>query len=126
MWLNEADAHRLQYNFSQAGHQLADSIGNEAPHVVCTRATDIPCPVCRKPMQRAKAGNTWVELDWCNGHGSWFDRGELQRIAHAYHGCLPSTSHETSSDTATDTAMAVGAELAIGIVFGLLEAALDS
>lgn len=132
LWLAERDAQRLQHNFSRAGHQLADRIGNEAPNIVCTRASDIPCPVCRRPMHRAVAQSTWVEVDWCPGHGSWFDRGELQRIAHSYHGCLsPSESSVSSSNHSSLTPLQqdlaeTGVELAIGLVFAIIEGALDS
>ncbi len=47
------------------------------------------CPVCRKKMQKAKAGiDSDILIDKCQkGHGLWFDRGELQQIVKE--GCSP-------------------------------------
>jgi Zn-finger nucleic acid-binding protein len=41
----------------------------------------IPCPECKKLMNTKNfSGCSGIVLDWCRDHGSWFDRGELQRI----------------------------------------------
>ena len=41
----------------------------------------VRCPVCRELMQRVNfAKCSGVIIDVCRGHGSWFDRDELQRI----------------------------------------------
>jgi len=42
-----------------------------------------PCPICRNPMKKVVAdlGETQVLIDECiNGHGVWFDKGELYEI----------------------------------------------
>lgn len=41
----------------------------------------LPCPECDKLMNRVNfAGRSGVIIDACRGHGTWFDRDELQRI----------------------------------------------
>jgi Zn-finger nucleic acid-binding protein len=45
-----------------------------------TQRTYIPCPECGKLMNRKNFSGSGIVLDWCRDHGSWFDRGELQRI----------------------------------------------
>ena len=41
----------------------------------------IPCPVCSTLMNRANfARSSGVIVDLCKGHGTWFDRDELQHI----------------------------------------------
>jgi Zn-finger nucleic acid-binding protein len=41
----------------------------------------IPCPECKKLMNRRQfAGCSGVIIDWCKGHGAWFDRNELRQI----------------------------------------------
>ncbi len=41
----------------------------------------VPCPVCRKLMNRRQfAGCSRVIVDWCKEHGTWFDRRELHEI----------------------------------------------
>ena len=42
-----------------------------------------PCPICRKPMQKALIGHgdEAVLIDRCpKAHGLWFDRGELVEV----------------------------------------------
>jgi Zn-finger nucleic acid-binding protein len=45
------------------------------------RRAYIPCPQCGKLMNHKNFSHcSGVVLDWCRGHGSWFDREELRRI----------------------------------------------
>lgn len=39
-----------------------------------------PCPDCERPMMPLVIPGTDVELDTCEAHGTWCDRGELQTI----------------------------------------------
>jgi Zn-finger nucleic acid-binding protein len=46
-----------------------------------TRVRYLPCPVCRKTMNRQNFGRrSGVIIDVCKGHGVWFEHGELQRV----------------------------------------------
>lgn len=46
-----------------------------------TRVRYLPCPVCRKLMNRVNfAQCSSVIVDVCRAHGTWFDRDELRRI----------------------------------------------
>jgi len=41
----------------------------------------IPCPVCNNLMNRKNYGGcSGVVLDWCKGHGFWFDSDELEKV----------------------------------------------
>ena len=41
----------------------------------------LPCPECHTLMNRINfAGHSGVIVDVCRGHGTWFDRDELQHI----------------------------------------------
>lgn len=41
----------------------------------------LKCPTCGQIMHRKNfAGTSGVIVDWCKGHGYWFDRHELERI----------------------------------------------
>ena len=41
----------------------------------------VPCPECHQLMNRVNfARSSGVVVDFCKGHGTWFDRDELQRI----------------------------------------------
>lgn len=44
-------------------------------------AAYVPCPLCKKLMNRTNfARISGVIIDSCKGHGTWFDRNELQSI----------------------------------------------
>lgn len=41
----------------------------------------LPCPVCATVMHRKMfGGNSGVVIDWCKGHGFWFDDEELEKV----------------------------------------------
>ena len=41
----------------------------------------LPCPVCARLMLRKNfAGCSGVIVDWCKGHGFWFDTFELEKV----------------------------------------------
>lgn len=41
----------------------------------------LPCPVCAGVMHRKMfGGNSGVVIDWCRGHGFWFDTDELEKV----------------------------------------------
>lgn len=41
----------------------------------------LKCPTCQNMMHRKNyAGGSGVIIDWCRGHGYWFDRHELENI----------------------------------------------
>jgi hypothetical protein len=39
------------------------------------------CPSCHRPLYRYVATRARIELDACEAHGVWFDRGELGKLA---------------------------------------------
>jgi Zn-finger nucleic acid-binding protein len=61
------------------GSQTAYKTGSCSPGR--KRRAYIPCPECKKLMNPKNFSSiSGVVLDWCRNHGSWFDRGELQKI----------------------------------------------
>jgi hypothetical protein len=90
-----------------------------------------------------------TNLDVCGAHGTWFDRGELQRVSRVLDGDrdrqiprplgppTPWVSGNTSLNSArvrdesagysaADVATDVGANVAIGLAFSLLDGLLSS
>lgn len=51
-------------------------------HAVARTRDATACPVCRAAMQRYRFG-PHLEVDSCHAHGSWYDKGELGRLADA-------------------------------------------
>ena len=44
---------------------------------------DLACPVCARVLERKLVEFALVELDVCDAHGCWFDRGEVECISAA-------------------------------------------
>ena len=87
IWLEERDflqATRKQER-STVARYFQTKPGAEAP---APRKRDseqlvqyLACPVCEERMNRKNfAGCSGVIIDWCKGHGYWFDTDELEQI----------------------------------------------
>lgn len=61
---------------------LVQSLSAHAPQQAETHQA-IVCPTCHAPLQRYLASSQRIELDHCPQHGTWFDRDEVTRLAHA-------------------------------------------
>ena len=60
---------------------LPQSAGGSGAGVVEVNIRYLPCPVCRKLMNRVNfAHYSNVIVDVCKAHGTWFDRDELRRV----------------------------------------------
>lgn len=44
-------------------------------------AAQAHCPLCHLPLHRFHVTRARIELDACGSHGTWFDRGELGKVA---------------------------------------------
>lgn len=42
---------------------------------------ELPCPCCDKAMRRQRLARAALDVDVCDAHGTWYDRGEIERIA---------------------------------------------
>lgn len=82
LWLDEAQFERIAREREQG---LAPAIRGQAPVATQTPGREVvrylPCPVCAQIMNRRNfAEVSGVILDWCRGHGWWFDAAELERV----------------------------------------------
>jgi Zn-finger nucleic acid-binding protein len=68
----------------------------------------LSCPRCRQSMRRVVAGD--VEVDLCDAHGAWFDRGELARVKAALQAQV--AAHPTSPPSPSPSSSSSGLELA--------------
>ncbi len=51
-------------------------------HAIDREPADLPCPRCAVAMKRVRAA--FIDVDVCEGHGTWFDAGELVRVMEAF------------------------------------------
>ncbi|HPD64957.1 MAG TPA: zf-TFIIB domain-containing protein [Bacteroidia bacterium] len=78
IWLDGGELELLLQD-EEAIKKLLSSFGEVHP----LNEKRLRCPVCRKKMEKTGAGeNHSIIIDKCiNGHGIWFDSGELNRLA---------------------------------------------
>lgn len=95
----------------------------------------INCPVCSEPLRRERVQNAWLDIDVCGLHGTWYDRGELERVARTAQistqdwrstpapsgAAVALGAGAVGAYVATDIALDVGAEVAVEGSFFLLE-----
>lgn len=87
MWLPESSFERFveKRDDTSLGSFLSAAAAS-GPQALEAQGTDthryIPCPQCGELMNRKNfAGCSGVVIDWCKGHGYWFDANELPQIA---------------------------------------------
>lgn len=84
IFLSNEDSRRLCEAFPLGATELAERAEKWAREAVDQREP-VNCPACREPMRRSLFDGAALELDVCATHGTWFDRGEMQRVARALH-----------------------------------------
>lgn len=63
--------------------KLAERARDRAVVTTINTRPTVRCPSCTATMERVLARGV-VEIDFCRGHGTWFDRGELQPVMGAF------------------------------------------
>jgi Zn-finger nucleic acid-binding protein len=75
-----------------------------ASKALVDHAKPIRCPFDAEPLQRVSVHN--VDVDVCRVHGTWFDAGEVRRIANAYtspvEGAAPAPRREARASESGD------------------------
>ncbi len=81
LWLDFVSTGKVMSCMHAGALEAADRATRGAQLAVDTTASDLPCPVCHRPMKRMHVGGTTVEVDRCDDHGTFFDRDELRQAA---------------------------------------------
>lgn len=80
VWLNSVDAQRFAMappaDVVERAAQAQAMAPNSPP-----LAGPINCPICAQSLSRHRVERAGVEVDFCAAHGTWFDGGELCRVA---------------------------------------------
>jgi Zn-finger nucleic acid-binding protein len=82
-WLTADAFSQLCTSREERGAMAAQVSGGITPsaHVAGRAVRYLPCPVCKKTMNRQNFGRrSGVIIDVCKGHGVWFEQGELQSV----------------------------------------------
>ncbi|MBI4954456.1 MAG: zf-TFIIB domain-containing protein [Myxococcales bacterium] len=83
VWLDDTAATRLRDNLGPELIAFSARAGAYARVQADTSGFAGGCPWCGAPLARYRDHEAGVELDACRGHGTWFDRGEVERVAEA-------------------------------------------
>lgn len=78
----EALVSNSRLELSESARIIGESSASRAKRAVDTSPGDLPCVSCGQSMRREKVSRAGFDLDICDQHGTWYDCGELQRIAH--------------------------------------------
>ena len=83
LWLDESVFARVIEQRDTVAAEILPQAGSApgSTPVTETPVRYLPCPVCGQLMNRRNfASLSGVILDWCRGHGWWFDAEELGRV----------------------------------------------
>ncbi len=82
LWLDEALFERIaRERDERLSADIRGMAAARAKPVAPEVVSYLPCPVCGDLMNRRNfADSSGIILDWCRGHGWWFDAAELERV----------------------------------------------
>lgn len=83
LWLDNQGSQRIVEVVDDEVAELASRAEDNATCPVDTAAAGLLCPQCDGVMRRVRMSKAKLDLDICDQHGTWFDRGELQRVMNA-------------------------------------------
>ncbi len=79
VWLDNVGSQRLVNALDQGILSMGDRAAAVTSAAKTNTAPAIACPICREALKRSSFSG--VDLDVCAAHGTWFDRGEMRRVA---------------------------------------------
>jgi len=82
LWLDKQTRRRMARKRRSGAVRLAELAARKSTRTAQTESK-VGCTICNKPMRRKRVKGTHVVVDVCAKHGTWFDREELPKVAHA-------------------------------------------
>jgi Zn-finger nucleic acid-binding protein len=80
VWLDNPTAQRLVKSGDSHVVAMADEAAAHAS-VLGVPSGPCACPVCSQPLREVMVPPSGVHVDVCDLHGTWFDRGEIQKAS---------------------------------------------
>ena len=126
---SQAVEEKVTLDVSKSARILGEAVAARAKFGSVDTAPDrLPCVVCAQPLRRVHVERAHFDLDICDAHGIFFDRGELQYITYLVGTKAPSQMSSRMDravakglkghgDGSTAGAVALGV---LGIIFDLL------
>ena len=82
IWLEKETMQKVIAYLDPQSIQMSEQAAEGASVPFPPHAARPPCPMCAEPMSTFVLPGTDVEVDRCEAHGTWLDRGELETIVH--------------------------------------------
>lgn len=79
-WIENETMSRVIHALEPSSIEVGNDAAKMARMPFPPHAATPPCPTCHAPMRTEVLAGTDVEIDVCESHGTWLDRGELQTI----------------------------------------------
>jgi Zn-finger nucleic acid-binding protein len=84
VWLDNATAQHVIDTVCEHTLQMAQSAAGAASQPGTRPAAKLlSCPVCGQTMTAQRVQKAWLDIDVCAEHGTWYDYGELEKVARA-------------------------------------------
>ncbi len=83
VWVDVADFERIAKERERSPKTHDGGANGGGMAVTAGNAADVrylPCLICGDLMQRRNFGWSGIVVDWCGGHGYWFDTNELEAV----------------------------------------------
>ena len=81
VWLDHATSAWVLERGCQASVALSQRAAEHAQAPTEPTPHELTCPQCQQPMETVRIAQAWLDVDRCQQHGTWYDRGELERVA---------------------------------------------
>lgn len=82
IWLESATMQKVVSFLDPQSIQMSEQAAEVAAVPFPPHQARPPCPMCGEAMATFVLPGTDVEVDRCEPHGTWLDRGELETIVH--------------------------------------------
>jgi len=84
VWLSNEASQRVIAGMGQQAFERLRAHSKAARHQIDTKKAGLLCPRCRQMLAQTTVADAHLEVDVCGAHGTWFDRGEVERVALAF------------------------------------------
>jgi Zn-finger nucleic acid-binding protein len=84
IWLGESQFESMTEQRDRdalARHFVSSEAAPDRPQAAVVHPVSyLACPTCKQPMHRKNFARSGIIIDWCKGHGWWFDEQELHKV----------------------------------------------
>jgi Zn-finger nucleic acid-binding protein len=80
IWLDSETTMRVEATLDTQTLEVGEIASGLSQNPTPPHQASPPCPLCLNPMHTYVVPGSDVEVDSCEEHGTWFDRGELQTL----------------------------------------------